>query len=279
VRKKAEMMRSLKVFFVFVIALGLTAFMGGSSVVMASHGTHFFEDKGPCFFEDKGPGLVLDEIGCYVCHAPGNLQCGPDAPLFDDDPVPQPLATTAVCDPCHSPGGAYNGVTSSGNSVGAKDNWQNGVYEGDGTLQSGKERWCVGCHDDVPANSKADGSGVDAPKVAGDNSTYGYYATGHGAHGLVKCLECHDAGKTHIDHEHRTYYAASNPNNYQAGYRLAKPMKVPRPNYGSPPYPLEHLAIVITSMRFWEQLNKMCITLTSGKMMVPHATATITILK
>jgi hypothetical protein len=84
--------------------------------------------------------------------------------------------------------------------------------------------------------------GIYAPNVIGDDAqTYGFYATGHGAHGFVECLECHDAGKTHIDHEHRTYYAASNPNNYQAGYRLAKPMKVPRPGYGSPPYPLEHL--------------------------------------
>ena len=46
-RKKEEVMRSLKSFFVFVIALGLTAFMGASSPVMASHGTHFVSDKGP----------------------------------------------------------------------------------------------------------------------------------------------------------------------------------------------------------------------------------------
>ncbi len=207
-RKKEEVMRSLKSFFVFVIALGLTAFMGASSPVMASHGTHFVSDK--------GPGLPQDETGCYVCHAAGNLQCGPDGPLFADDPDPQPLSTTTVCNGCHSPNGAYNGVDSIGDSVGAKDNWQNGVYDGS-VLTSGKERWCAGCHDDQPANSKADGSGVYAPKVAGDNSTYGYYASGHGKNVIplrgtlgwpterIECLDCHDASITHIDGESRTY--------------------------------------------------------------------------
>jgi hypothetical protein len=33
-------------------------------------------------------------------------------------------------------------------------NWQLGVYEVDGTLQSGKEQWCATCHDDVPAFSR-----------------------------------------------------------------------------------------------------------------------------
>jgi hypothetical protein len=34
-------------------------------------------------------------------------------------------------------------------------NWQLGVYEADGTLKSGKELWCAGCHDGVPAFSQA----------------------------------------------------------------------------------------------------------------------------
>jgi hypothetical protein len=60
--------------------------------------------------------------------------------------------------------------------------------------------------------------GVNAPKVIGDNTTYGYYATGHGAHGLVQCLDCHDASKTHIDHDARTYDAGVTP--YSDSYRL-----------------------------------------------------------
>ena len=136
-RKKEEVMRSLKIFFVFVIAVGLAVFMGGGSVVMASHSTHFVSDKGPL--------LPQNETGCYVCHAPGNLQCGPDAPLFADDPDPQPLSTTAVCNTCHSEGGAFDGVAM------AKANWYGGVYEEDGlTLKSRKDKWCAGCHDQDP---------------------------------------------------------------------------------------------------------------------------------
>jgi hypothetical protein len=44
-----------------------------------------------------------------------------------------------------------------------------------------------------------------APNVMGDNSTYGFYVTGHGRSGWVGCLVCHDASKPHIDEEHRTY--------------------------------------------------------------------------
>jgi hypothetical protein len=60
--------------------------------------------------------------------------------------------------------------------------------------------------------------GIFAPKVIGDNSTYGYYVTGHGANGLVHCLHCHDASDTHIDHEARTYDAGVN--SYCDSYRL-----------------------------------------------------------
>jgi hypothetical protein len=51
------------------------------------------------------------------------------------------------------------------------------------------------------ANSVNYGLGVYAPNVIGDNSTYGFYVTGH----KINCLNCHDASKNHIDHEHRTY--------------------------------------------------------------------------
>ena len=59
-----------------------------------------------------------------------------------------------------------------------------------------------------------------APNVVGDNTTYGFYATGH----KINCLSCHEASKNHIDHEHRTYDAnestgeAINP--YSDSYRL-----------------------------------------------------------
>jgi hypothetical protein len=129
------------------------------------------------------------------------------------------MDSTTVCSTCHSPNGAYDGVSDS--VIGAKPNWAAGVYESDGmTLQSGKEQWCAGCHDDESANSQADGTGVDAPNVIGNNTDYGFYVTGHN----IECLSCHDASKDHIDHEHRTYdvdestYAAINP--YGDSYRL-----------------------------------------------------------
>ena len=75
------------------------------------------------------------------------------------------LDETDVCDVCHSPGGAYDGVNDL--SIGAKINWIEGVYA-DNALKQGKEKWCAGCHDNEPANSMPDGTGVDAPPVIGD---------------------------------------------------------------------------------------------------------------
>ena len=60
--------------------------------------------------------------------------------------------------------------------------------------------------------------GIYAPTVLGDNSTYGYYATGHGANDLVQCLDCHDASVTHIDHDARTYDAGVS--DYCDSYRI-----------------------------------------------------------
>ena len=84
---------------------------------------------------------------------------------------------------------------------------------------------CIVLSDNADSNVIADaimltGPGTDAPNVIGDNSTYGFYVTGH----KINCLNCHDAGKNHIDHEHRTYeadestYQAVNP--YCDSYRL-----------------------------------------------------------
>jgi len=176
-----------------------------------SHPAHIDADYGP-------------KLACYDCHNTNNY------PLFVDD---QNLTNTTVCDTCHSAGGAYNGVDSTGDSVGAKDNWISGVYDGDINLQSGKEKWCVGCHDDDEVEPSVI-QGVTAPNMAGDDLDYGYYKTGHGKHGngqAIGCLDCHDASVTHTDGEARTYTAATD--NYQAGYRLKDidgqaPMDIPR---------------------------------------------------
>jgi len=138
----------------------------------------------------------------------------------------QDLANTNVCDTCHSPGGVYNGVNDP--NIGAKDNWANGIFTG-GDFQAGKEKWCVGCHDNVPSVINT----VSAPNMAGDDIDFGYYKTGHGKHGSesITCLACHDPALMHVDGVARTYSAASD--NYQSGYRLKlvngeAPLVVPR---------------------------------------------------
>jgi hypothetical protein len=92
--------------------------------------------------------------------------------------------------------------------IGAKSNWENGVYSGS-HLPSDKQKWCAGCHDEVPSQIQ----GVDAPNVIGDEDEstnygigYGFYKTGHGLSANLKypasggtvsgaglsCGYCHD---------------------------------------------------------------------------------------
>ncbi|MEK6195851.1 MAG: hypothetical protein N2F24_16675, partial [Deltaproteobacteria bacterium] len=188
-----------------------------------SHSTHTEND------EDDLRGLNL---ACATCH---NMNSYND--FYSEGEVRevllsdgQNLANTTVCDPCHSPGGAYDGVNNDVNgSIGAKANWDDGVYDGS-ALQDSKEKWCVGCHDDAPSVV----NGVSALNIAGDNAIYGFYKTGHGKHNneqAISCLDCHDTTFIHVDGETRTY--AADDNNYQAGYRLKSvnglaPMVVPR---------------------------------------------------
>ncbi|MFC1844374.1 cytochrome c3 family protein [Thermodesulfobacteriota bacterium] len=185
-----------------VSASGVVA-MGDTS---NSHPAHLTAAYGPLI------------ASCDVCHVESY------AGVFTDS---QDLANTTVCNPCHSPGGAYDGVNDP--NIGAKTNWVYGVYNGS-ALQAGKEKWCVGCHDDDPSVV----NGVSAPNIAGDDVDYGYYMTGHGKHGYEKaigCLDCHDPAFTHVDGAARTYAAVYD--NYQAGYRLKSvgglaPLDVPR---------------------------------------------------
>jgi len=189
-----------------------------------SHSTHTEND------DDDLKGPFID---CDACHDVNNypyFKSGTDGNAdgkYD-------LSETDVCDPCHSPSGSYNGISDS--TIGAKKNWYHGVYE-ETALKAGKEKWCAGCHDENSSNSKADGSGINAPNVIGREiestpygTGYGFYKTGHGlpeyenypASGATgagaNCTDCHDVTKAHIDHEHRTYQASLD--NYQEGYRL-----------------------------------------------------------
>jgi hypothetical protein len=158
-----------------------------------------------------GPGITCDTS----CHVSSGMTIGGD---FLDG---YDLTSTNQCDSCHSPGGDYDGVDHA--TIGAKTNWATGVFTGS-DFQTGKEKWCVGCHDDIPSVINS----VSAPNIAGENATsYGYYMTGHGRHqsGIITCLACHDPAVEHVDGVARTYSPVAD--NYQAGYRLKSVGKYP----------------------------------------------------
>jgi predicted CXXCH cytochrome family protein len=158
-----------------------------------AHLTHTTAENGPKMTCSVG------DLGCHGAQSPPAMADGGS------------LASTGVCDTCHSAGGSYNGVDSVGASVGAKDNWPGGVYAG-GALQAGKEKWCIGCHDEAPSVV----NGETASNKAGDDTTYGYYVTGHGRSGNYprmswqdslatgntgageSCVACHDHTVLHI---------------------------------------------------------------------------------
>jgi alpha-tubulin suppressor-like RCC1 family protein len=188
-----------------------------------SHSTHTESDAD----DWKGPNIT-----CATCHDTANYPSFASGTDGNGDGIIS-LVETDVCNNCHSNGGAIDGVNDL--VVGAKANWATGVYN-DTQLMAGKEMWCATCHDDVPANSKQNGSGVSARNMLGDNTTYGYYQTGHGNDPTVSCTSCHDVRKKHIDHIYRTVdqviVSSTNPTNYR--FYDGKSMELP---YSS--YPLE----------------------------------------
>jgi hypothetical protein len=108
------------------------------------------------------------------------------------------------------------------------------------------------------------GQATYAPNVIGDNTTYGFYVTGH----KINCLNCHDATRRHIDGEHRTYEVNESTgevvNPYCDGYRLkqvdSKPcMNIPRPLYTSGTNPLtywEDFALCFSCHNRYEVLSQ-----------------------
>ncbi len=128
-------MPSLKIFWGFLLTLGLIGFIGDSSFVTAGgdpadppHETHLTHVRGPAIGSD-----------CAQCHT-GT----PDQNNVDDN----------SCDLCHSSGGPFDGVNDP--NFGAISNWENMesslpatkslIYE-NGGLKPGKEKWCATCHD------------------------------------------------------------------------------------------------------------------------------------
>ncbi|MEW5804457.1 MAG: choice-of-anchor X domain-containing protein [bacterium] len=97
----------------------------------------------------RGPGLGAD---CAACHTTGTPSAA-DVGYF-------------LCIPCHSPAGAYDGLDDA--VIGARANWgseSSAIYEADGSLKSGKEKWCVGCHDDGLSIIQ----GIRAPNISGQS--------------------------------------------------------------------------------------------------------------
>jgi predicted outer membrane repeat protein len=215
---------------------GSTASQGRGSY--QSHSTHTETDSDDL----RGPGLYCDS-----CHDINNFPYFKSGTDSNGDGKFS-LSETDVCDTCHSPGGTYDGVNDS--VIGAKNNWQNGVYSGS-SLVSGKEKWCAGCHDEVPSVINT----VSAPNVIGDEDgayTYGtgwgFYKTGHGlpnsetyptsggvtAGAEKDCLDCHDSTLSHIDGLARTFDCGDgcDSTEYRQSYRLKliggqDPMLVP----------------------------------------------------
>jgi hypothetical protein len=105
--------------------------------------------------------------------------------LFADG---QTLESTTVCGNCHLPSGPYDGVNDP--VIGAKTNWNDGVYDGNFNLRPGKENWCQGCH--VKTNH------FDTPQCAEchrhGTGFVGSYALSHNIHldnENMVCSDCH----------------------------------------------------------------------------------------
>ncbi|MBI5408469.1 MAG: hypothetical protein HZA14_03790, partial [Nitrospirae bacterium] len=120
----------------------VNGFMGMGGGV---HKTHVTDEKGP-------------RLACVDCH-------GSYTPMLADG---QNLANTTVCNNCHSVSGA----------IVAKTFWQ--TNQGNWTTVGGESSYCGSCHDETPGNSKKDGTGEMAANIVGNNTTYGYFVTGHG---------------------------------------------------------------------------------------------------
>jgi len=182
-----------------------------STLTTGSHPMHFTAVNGPQLASCDachGPGAAS---GVHAGHRNGVVNFG-----GEDQ---QTLAATAVCDECHSPRGGYDGVDNP--TVGAKPNWQNGVYANPDQLKPGLDLWCVTCHDDDPQTPENESSFIQAlyaPGVSGDQATFGFYVTGHGRTGspysgeswqpegangnppaALQCVACHAPGTAHID--------------------------------------------------------------------------------
>ncbi len=119
-------------------------------------------------------------LDCSECHDTNNF------PTFFDG---QNKAGTTACNNCHT----ANGVAL------AKQYWDNPGSStqtaGSWAVVEGEKNYCGSCHDATAGNTKRDGSGDTALNILGNDSTYGFYVTGHGkASGNYARLSWQDTG-------------------------------------------------------------------------------------
>ncbi|MBI5559566.1 MAG: cytochrome c3 family protein [Deltaproteobacteria bacterium] len=128
-------------FFIWTFALPQP---GQTSNVI--HFTHFVGIKGDL-------GLL-----CMDCHKP----------TYHEDGAVELLLDRSTCEKCHSPDGAFDGMDDPDIGAWNPINWptstgESKIFDTDGHLRPGKEKWCLGCHDDGTSAVH----GVAAPNIAG----------------------------------------------------------------------------------------------------------------
>jgi len=221
-------------------------------VVTGSHPVHFRQyDSGGLEVTTRGPRLTPHSGdlsgGCVPCHningagsnctnachrtgqganwptgthADGNIDFRNDIfvnpPGFTDPYTPATLAATPACNNCHSTATVITTAHPSPGTTGvaeAKGNWDNAAYRLD----------CLTCHNGIaPANSNSGGTGLAAPNLYGDGSSFGAEARGHnrttatGPYPVTNnpaanrtCDSCHDLAISHIDGTDNTTFAGN----------------------------------------------------------------------
>lgn len=158
-----------------------------------SHARHMSDAAGP---------MIAACTDCHTSNAAGTHVDGKtDLRTSSADNTATTLALTQVCNPCHASG-----------VFAAKANWA-----------SAAQLDCLTCHmTGSLANARADNTGIFAPDVGGDNSTYGAASRGHnratasGAYPVtgnpaanLACGTCHDTASQHVNNVNDNTYAGN----------------------------------------------------------------------